>query len=282
VSFKLSHARDVASHFLGRVRRWLGPVLNRSRWWFRIGGYLLTAIAAVVAFLAGVNVPQDFWAKDHPWTLIVAAAWVGFVAISESLRRERIETGARVELRIVAICKTTLVDVARLANIELTQLTVRVYVVRRSPYLLWDRVFKCVGSITLRIIPPQRSNVVWTRGTGIMGLCWENAELRGELKYLAGDTAGIAKAAQTMSETEWSGLSPLQRGGLNQAQAASLGHYGAILVYPMTDSDPKFRGCVVVEAPSAKLSELHREDVLDYLEQQQNRIWLTLVAGDRR
>lgn len=277
-----SRIRNLASDLLARLRHWAAPALRRSRRVFRFVGYALTAIAAVIAFLAGVNVPQDFWSKAHPWTLVVAAIWVGYVAISESIRRARIETGAQMELRIIAICKTTLVDVARIATVDITQLTVRAYLIRRPPYLLWERVLKCIGSISLRIIPPERSNVVWSRGTGIMGLCWENAEVQHHLRFLAGDTNDIANAAKTLSASDWADLSPLQRGGLSQAQAATLGHYGAILVYPMVDSRGAFRGCIVVEGPSDKLADLCAGEVLDYLEQQQQRIWLTLVAGDRQ
>jgi hypothetical protein len=231
--------------------------------------------------LTGVNVPPGFWTTEHPWILVVVAVWVGGSVLVGAVRRERLDSGARAELRVMDVIKTVLVDVAQLANLGLTDITVRVFVVRhRWIELLGTPVLRCVASLTLRIQPPQRSNITWTRGKGVVGLCWDDAE-RGQVGLLGLDTAALAAIAASLSEAQWAGLTIKQQAGLTQAEARRLGYYGVVVAYPICDSDQRFRGCLVVEGPAGTLMQLTGNNVADYLYRQQRLVWSTLVGGER-
>jgi hypothetical protein len=235
----------------------------------------------VVVLLTGVNVPAGFWTTEHPWILVLVAVWVGGSVFVGAARREGLEAGARVELRVMDVIKTTLVGVAPLAHLELTQLTVRVFVVRRRwRDLLGTPVLRCAASLTLRLQPPLRSNVRWTRGKGVVGLCWDDAE-QGRGGLLGLDTQELAGIAATAAEAEWAQLTPKERAGLSQAEARRLGHYGVVIAYPIYDSEQRFRGCLVVEGPPGTLQQLTGDDIADYLYQQQRLVWGTLVGGAR-
>ncbi len=57
-----------------RIVQPIARCLRRPARW---ATYFATAGAAVVAFLAGVNEPADFWTKKYAWSLVLAAVWIG-------------------------------------------------------------------------------------------------------------------------------------------------------------------------------------------------------------
>ena len=254
-----------------RAARALQAPLRPIRHRLGLVGFLLTAAAGVVAFLASVNYPRDFWSQ-RSWVFGPVAGWLFLVAVATPIRQQRLNTNARTELELITVCKTTLVGVAKLAGLAVTELTVRMYFVRRPPSLFGLRVLRCAASLTLQVRPPQRSNILWTRGTGIMGLCWEKGE-HGRLELLAADTAEIAAAARQLTANEWAQLSRLEQGGLTQQQARAHDYYGTVVAYPIYDNSRKFRGCLVVEGAAGKRPELTTDDVKDYLEVQQQLAW---------
>lgn len=133
--------------------------------------------------------------------LVLAAVWIGASTLAGLTNHQRLETTARGELRLIPVVNATLVQVAGLAALRITHVTVRVYVVKRPLALLGVRVLKCAASVTLQTRPPQRSHVLWTRGTGIVGICWDKAE-RERAELVAADTHEIGEAARRLSAHE--------------------------------------------------------------------------------
>jgi hypothetical protein len=76
-------------------------------------------------------------------------------------------------------------------------------------------------------------------------------------------------------------MSRTEQGGLRQDEAKSLGYFGAIVAFPICDTQEKFRGCLVVEGPAGDLTKLSTDEIKDFLYAQQRLLWSTLVAGDR-
>lgn len=71
----------------------------------RYAGWLVSAAAAVVVLLTGVNVPAGFWTTENPWILVLVALWVGGSVFVGAARREGLEAGARVELRVMDVIR---------------------------------------------------------------------------------------------------------------------------------------------------------------------------------
>lgn len=111
---------------------------------------------------------------------------------------------------------------------------------------------------------PQASKITWTKGKGIIGLCWahekeQHKDLREACtKYPDGVTGG-----------RWAQVSPHLKQGMNLSEFNKMiGKYDEVLAVPITGRDGTFLGCVAVDVlaranGAEALSRLDSRDVKD-------------------
>jgi len=93
---------------------------------------------------------------------------------------------------------------------------------------------------------PAPSNITWTKGKGIIGLCWEreaevHKDLRGACaRYPQGNITASRFAEITEDLRQGMSLEELQK---------MIGKYGEVLAVPMKDRNGSFIGCIAVDIP---------------------------------
>ncbi|SDN51375.1 hypothetical protein SAMN05660199_00170 [Klenkia soli] len=223
-----------------------------------VGSKTVIAVRSTAAVVAAVGVvgtsAQQAGVWDDPpvgllWTCIVSPA---AVAIGEQIRgivKER-KSGSREE-RQQAVDLALTQAVLRIhdaTGFDKYDIGVSVWRVR-SPRLRWltggHGSLQRVGR--RRFNPrPTPSDITWTRGKGVIGLCWEGQdELHKDLRPACKKYPNGA-----CTETRWQSVSPDLRMGMSLEEfRMMIGKYGEVLAMPIKSAKGTFLGCVAVDVP---------------------------------
>lgn len=228
-------------------------------------GKLLIWTLGVAGLLAGIGVgaarqqwPDGFWTKEKGalvMTLIVVAALAPFVQTSiielgERSKRKAVEQQQKLETFLT----TALILMARNgADWEMTG--VQVFLVKRKGVVRREQQIRAAK---VRLGPVPSSGVKWTKGKGVIGLCWETRAPQFE------DLQKRFAPYRNFTAAQWEGMAPTNRFGLSFDDFQRLkGKYGIVAAVPIIDRADKYRGCVTADMPPGKqVDEDHTKNTL--------------------
>jgi hypothetical protein len=204
----------------------------------------LGASAAVLIGLARIRWPSElFWRDKEPW-VVYAILFSGVVPLAQSGIAELGEKKRRTELEredtVRSLLVPSLVYVVRHCNAPWDLTGLQAFLVTG---FLWRK--RQVRIAKLRLASSPESGVVWKKGKGVIGRCWETrASLIENL-----DEAPFSNLA-TVSRENWSTVLPETCYGLTHADYQALGaKYGTVAVVPIMSSRGKYIGCVTLDMP---------------------------------
>jgi len=219
----------------------------------------IVAIATVIMLLRGGHVPsRDFW-RDKEAVVVVAALTLGSSAFAQAVGSYRRERGLAFELEVQDVLKATQIRLVETAALDWKDVGLHAFMVRRKWPRPWQPVLVRAGRWRLHSTPPV-TGVRWTKGKGVIGLCWARMQDVGvDLTKDWGDPA------QEMSEDEWHALPAERRYGLTYPEYQRVHNYGAIVASPLIVDDV-FKGCVSVDAPGEGFDALWSDSARSILQ----------------
>lgn len=233
---------------------------------------LLPLIMSVVATAFVALDSADVIALDRP-QLVIAIGLLAVVSLLEGLGRvvggvirERELTQAR---QFSETLRALLVNVVDASQVDWTSIGVNALLVRRRYRWFGQESLHRVGRERIRSTP-RHSNVVWTRGKGVIGRCWERGQDYGlDLRAIYAEAAGL-------TDYEWSNLPPGQPGigeeewaqlpsektfGLSYHDFLRTRHHRVVVATPILDRADRVIGVVSVDSRDAGLDQLFTDEV---------------------
>jgi hypothetical protein len=222
-------------------------------------------LAALVALAAATVVAADqtglrSFAPGVRAGAAVTAAALAFVATAGSAVREyrtprRAESSENLRYAVrqlaFSIAETTMIDVRDLG--------LAVYVVRRSRLLPWrrrlDRVLR-----ERSVRRPSVSRVVWRPGKGVIGRCVANG------RDVAQDVGADMARWRGVSRQEWESRVPDDvRAGFSYEEFVDMqGRYHVVVATPILDDTARVTrvvGCLALDGPEGSYEDLAADDV---------------------
>lgn len=209
------------------------------------------SIAAVLAAggTAGTAAQQaGKWSGSPSWVLWSCIAVPGAVAITEQVRLIRAERkaipSAKRQEAVERALVGALLEISDVTDYNKWGIGVTAWVVRRHGLWRTPRLERLARRRFTDRPPP--SKITWTKGKGIIGLCWElEAEVHRDLrkaceKYPDGNI--------TPERFDATG-GDLRQGMSLEEFRTMIGRYGEVLAVPMKDKNGVFLGCVAVDVP---------------------------------
>jgi hypothetical protein len=221
----------------------------------------LPLVAASVASVSMGLYAADIWNLTRSQR-VAAVLVLAVVGLGESLRtaiggfvRER-------QLREARWFSETLwallVQVVQASKLDWTDVGVNAFLVRRRYRWIGRKVLKRVGRERIRSLPPP-SSVVWTRGKGVIGACWEHG-----IDVSLDLNAHFAGVEESTAE-EWSQLSDEERLGLTYEEFQRTRHYGVVVATPVLDRAGRVIGVVSADSLDGPHDRLWNSEVREAL-----------------
>lgn len=218
----------------------------------------LNGIAVIAVGASRLDWPKGFWIGRTPWVLgaLVVTGVVPIVLVvvseyGEKARRLAIEREQKIETFLVA----SLVYAVRHAGADWLTTGIQTFVVKG----FWKPRHVRVAKVRLGPIPS--SGIVWTKGKGVIGKCWETRTEQYE------DLNARFAPYQAYDRAQWDALPATDRFGLTYDDFQRLGHkYGIVAAVPIVDRNERYIGCVTVDTPHDNdRGRLQRAEVLGSL-----------------
>jgi hypothetical protein len=219
---------------------------------------VLNGVAVVVIGAARLDWPKGFWIGRTPW-VVGAVIVAGLVPIVQIVISERGEKARRVaierEQRIEAFLVASLAYAVRHGGADWLNTGIQAFVVKG----FWRP--RHVRAAKVRLGPIPSSGIVWTKGKGIIGRCWETRSPQFE------DLHAQFAPYQTYDRSKWDALGPAERFGLTYDDFQRLGHkYGMVAAVPIVDRRERYIGCVTADTPhDQERGALKRNEALEAL-----------------
>lgn len=233
---------------------------------------LLPLVVAVLATTLVALHSTDVLVLDRS-QLTISIAVLAVVSLIEGLERaiggvvrEHQLTQAR---HFSETLRALLVNLVDASQVDWTSIGVNALLVRKRYRWFGRESLHRVGRERIRSTP-RHSDVVWTRGKGVIGRCWERGQDYGsDLRAIYADIAG-------MSEQEWSNLGSNQPGiteedwaqfsvdktfGLSYADFLRTRHHRVVVATPILDRAGRVIGVVSADSRDAGLDQLFTDEV---------------------
>jgi hypothetical protein len=210
-----------------------------------LGLPVVGAGAAVAVGFARANWPSQMFWDTRQSHVVVAIVISGLIPVlqttiselGEKRRRQALER----EDNIRALLAGSLVVIARECAAPWDQTGIQAFLVVGW---LWRQRQIRVAKIRLSSAPS--SGVAWTKGKGVIGVCWETRTR--QLEQL--DEQPFKDLAKTDRE-QWLALDRRTTYGLSFDDYQTLGRkYGTVAAVPIMTSDDKYMGCIALDTPS--------------------------------
>lgn len=239
--------------------------MNRAR--LVAGGLVLAGSTAVIA-LVSADRPRGFLRSGHySWVFVVAVVVTGVSGglkpIADSVREPRGERRQLYERRVDEILAAAFVKIVRLSGLEFTAIGMHAFLVDGWRH----QTLRRAGHLRLvrRAVP---SEIRWTKGKGVIGVCWATNKLT------AIDIHQIRERALSASAEEWDAQPAEGRLGMTRAEYERSHTSGAIMAVPIVDRRAIFRGVVSLDGPPGSLSVLDQDGVWEVLEEVAHAVWV--------
>jgi hypothetical protein len=213
---------------------------------------VLTALAALEVALdhpgREANSPRYVLA-----TLVVVAA-PGADAYLYLRARRRDEERRGLARQVSETLRIALVQIIDLTGLDWKAIGLNAFMIERRGRWRSELHLRRIGRERISI-HPLPSEVVWTRGKGVIGRCWDlNSDV-------AVDLAKHFAPYQGLTEAEWDALPPDERFGLSYLEFRRTDHLGPVVATPIQKSDGTIVGVVSVDGPPGTYTRLSSEPV---------------------
>ncbi len=225
---------------------------------------ILRTLPLVVASFASTSLAlheADIWnltRKERVLAVLVLAA----VGLTESLGR--VIGGVIRERRLrearwfSETLKALLVQVVQASQLDWTAVGVNAFVVRHRHGWIGRRVLRRVGRERIRSTPVP-SNVLWTRGKGVIGRCWAlGTDLGVDLRDHFADV-------EDSTADEWEELTEEQRLGLSYDDFQRTRQHGVVVATPLLDRRERVIGVISADSLEGPLERLWNDQVREAL-----------------
>jgi hypothetical protein len=241
-------------------------------------GLLIAAATASVAY-ASVNPPTP--PSSQPWW-VYAAIVVLFVAAALSpaisaWRNYRGSVTGNFVRQVEETLRVPFVQICKSSGQPAWEISAHAFVLRRRRWLPWQRELQQAGRLSLG--RPHGGDVHWTRGKGIIGLCWQQYEADHNNVTVMSDIAAHRRSAMSQPASVWDQLPSSDRLGLTHEEYAKVTADGVILACVIDDSSGGFRGCISLDAPAGTLAQMDKPEVWEAMKQAARSIWLLESRG---
>jgi hypothetical protein len=225
---------------------------------------VIRTLPLVATFVASMS--MGLYAADI-WNLtrserVAAVITLAVVGLGESLRtviggfvRERQLSQAR---WISETLRALLVQVVKASQLDWTDVGVNAFLVRRQYRWIGRKVLKRVGRERIKSVPPP-SSVVWTRGKGVIGACWEHGIDVGI------DLNEYFASVEESTAEEWSALSDEERLRMTYEEFQRTRHYGVVVATPVLDRAGRVIGVVSADSLDGPPDRLGNSEVREAL-----------------
>lgn len=251
----------------------------------RITQGLVGAAGIVGVSLDQASIPSsDFW-SDHKALLYLAIGALGVTAalapIIEALLDyvNRFDHAAR--LALLELLLQTFPPIVDLSERPYSTIGLHVYVVRRPFRRFFTAEQQRIASLEL---PPRSESFIrWTRGKGVIGLCWEQPE-RGAVALNLTDAK---KEHEASDRSAWDALAPAKRLGMSFDEFARTLHLGTVIACPVLDSSKAsrrsrgYKGCVSVDSTGDSYAALFTPSVVEALKGCADSVLATMAFATR-
>jgi hypothetical protein len=231
----------------------------------KVFGSALAALATLTVGLGRLNWPEGFWTGRTALlagALVFIFAWTVFDTAEKSWAARRAKKEARINTARQdgeQVLKGTLVQVQRLTGLNWTEIGLHLFLVEKK----WS-----VGEYQRHIVRvkmseyPPTTGIVWTKGKGVIGRCWDNKT------FEAHDVRLAYAPYMGFTATEWANLSKDERFGLSFDEfTRTKEFFGAILAAPiLEDMGSLYVGCVSLDAPGDSFAKLNTVQVKELLQ----------------
>jgi len=239
--------------------------MRRQGWWTRHALWRQIVLAVAVA-LGAVALAIDHnnirpsWKWIHKdrtlfWITVSVAVLVLVNTVGDLVAQRRALAGEGRRLDIHQAVIGALVAVSQETGLLITELGANVFIAKKwFGYKSWTwfgRTFHLGRRPRLERIErirlsdyPARSNVPWTQGKGVIGVCWEH----GRPEYV--DWAPIARRWQgkDISEAQWARISDKDKAGFSRTEFMEMvAKYAEILSVPIRNNSGNVMGVIAVD-----------------------------------
>ena len=235
----------------------------------RVSIAVVGGAAVAVAALAGANQPQGFWLR-HAFAFYAAVAAIGLSGVihplAEAVRDRVVQRALARRYRVETMLRAAFVRIVDQGTIDFRQLGVGAYLVGREHWYSLRQVMVPVGRVRLTATPAFAA-VRWTRGKGVIGVCWQRG------MFAAADLTGLGAFALDALPAEWSALDAQARLGLTLQEARRTSMYKVVAAMPIV-VDGRVQGCVAADGPQGTFAALTSERVKVLLAETAQAVWL--------
>jgi hypothetical protein len=171
-----------------------------------------------------------------------------------ALRERRLQDTRRISETLRGL----LVQVVQASNLDWTAIGINAFLVRRRYRWVGARVLDRVGRERIRSTPAP-SRVLWSRGKGVIGRCWESGQ------DLGFDLREHFAEISDLTADQWADLPHEQRLGLSHDEYLRTRQHGLVVATPVLDRSGKVIGVISADAPSGARDRLWNEQVREVL-----------------
>jgi hypothetical protein len=219
-------------------------------------------ILKVITALAAIEVALDHVGRETTTPQFVAATIVvvsapGADALLYVRDKRRDESRRGLARQVSETLRIALVQIIDLTGLDWKAVGMNAFVIRSGRWRR-PRYLHRIGRERISI-HPLPSEVVWTRGKGVIGRCWElNSDVAVDLaKHFAPYAA--------FTEAEWNALPTDERFGLSYVEFRRTEQLGPVVATPMQESNGTIIGVVSVDGPPGSFVRLSSEPVREAL-----------------
>ena len=244
----------------------------------RIVWAIVAAGATGIAFWVGAKPNASVW-RSHSWLLYgtgvvlavnvllpaVAKAWLqAFPPLAMPRNRQLQQAVNAAYVTLLGLIKENS-NQRNLPEIDIKYLGLHAYRIRRRfcrPAIL-ERV------ADLRFFIPPPTGITWTKGKGVIGICWKRRQ------WAIGDTEKVYEQAKAMSNANWKKADETITFGLTRKELENTRDYGVIAAQPMFDFKNRrsIVGCVAITAPSGSDAQLSSDSVKNLMVGLSDVVW---------
>ena len=222
----------------------------------------------IVVLLAifGASVAVGLGSADV-WDLSATQATVAVVVLALTALAQGVydlvtgmgeEHRLRFERWVAETLKGTLVQVVQASGLDWKDVGINAFLVRRTPRWFGTPVLHRVGRERIRNTPPP-SNVVWTKGKGVIGRCWATATDQGV------NLAALFGPDPVLTESDWLARPEADRIGMSFSDYEKTKNHGAVVATPILDREGEVIGVVSADAPGDAFDRLWNDNVREAL-----------------
>ncbi|GII59836.1 hypothetical protein Pth03_82250 [Planotetraspora thailandica] len=204
---------------------------------------MIIAFPTAPVTLAQLNLPQGYWA-DKGWLLYISVILL-VLGVSSSIIGEiaaSLQAAAvrRFHDELNRVLLAALISVTLKTESDMFKVGVHAFRISRGPF---RRRLINIGSVRLGS-EPRMINPRWTRGKGVVGRAWHEAQCVG----VRWDR--LYEEAQKQGREAWGNRTRIDRFGLNWQELWLTGGYCTILAAPIVDAATgTVTGCLALDFP---------------------------------